>query len=87
MKMWASNTPAHIESVIYFSCLYLFSYLQDEIHDSIEDAKTSLLLYRRYKALAAEGPERVSAVLHDLYQYGHRNNWTIGMDKLPSNAR
>jgi hypothetical protein len=56
--------------------------LQDEIHDSIEDAKTSLLLYRKYKALAAEGPERVNAVLQDLYAYGNRNNWTIGLDKL-----
>jgi PAB-dependent poly(A)-specific ribonuclease subunit 2 len=56
--------------------------LQDEIHDSIEDAKTSLLLYRKYKSLAAEGPERVSAVLQDLYAYGNRNNWTIGLDKL-----
>ncbi len=55
---------------------------QDEIHDSIEDAKTSLLLYRKYKAIAAEGPERLNAVLQDLYMYGNRNNWTIGMDKL-----
>lgn len=55
---------------------------QDEIHDSIEDAKTSLLLYRKYKALAAEGPERVNAVLQDLYAYGNRNNWTIGLEKL-----
>ena len=56
--------------------------MQDEIHDSIEDAKTSLLLYKRYKALAAEGPEKVNAALQDLYQYGNRNNWTIGVDKL-----
>lgn len=59
--------------------------LQDEIHDSIEDAKTSLLLYRKYKAIAAEGPERLNAVLQDLYAFGNRNNWTIGMDKLNNN--
>lgn len=56
--------------------------VQDEIHDSIEDAKTSLLLYRKYKAVAAQGPEKLNAVLQDLYMYGNRNNWTIGMDKL-----
>jgi hypothetical protein len=60
---------------------FLFA-TQDEIHDSIEDAKTSLLLYRKYKALAQEGPERITAVLQELYAYGNRNNWTIGMEKL-----
>lgn len=59
-------------------------FAQDEIHDSIEDAKTSLLLYRKYRAVAAEGPEKLNAVLQDLYAYGNRNNWTIGLEKLNS---
>lgn len=71
--------------MVFCWCFILFNGLfrmQDEIHDSIEDAKTSLLLYKRYKALAAEGPDKVNAALQDLYMYGNRNNWTIGVDKL-----
>jgi len=56
--------------------------LQGEVHDSIEDAKTAMLLYQQYKLLEATGPARLHAVLHELYQYGHKNNWTIGMDRL-----
>ena len=52
------------------------------MHDSIEDAKTALLLYQQYKLLEATGPARLNAVLQELYQYGHKNNWTIGMDRL-----
>ncbi len=55
---------------------------QDEIHDSIEDAKTALLLYRHYEATAALGPEHLAATLRDLYEFGNKNNWTIGLDRL-----
>ena len=57
--------------------------IQDEIHDSIEDAKTALLLYRRYEDMLAEkGPAHIHAFLQQLYQYGNRTNWTIGIDRL-----
>jgi hypothetical protein len=59
-----------------------FTHSQDEIHDSIEDAKTALLLYRHYEEVAAKGPEFLAATLQDLYNYGMRTNWTIGMEKL-----
>jgi len=52
------------------------------VHDSIEDAKTAMLLYQQYKLLEATGHARLHAVLQELYQYGQRNNWTIGMDRL-----
>jgi hypothetical protein len=52
------------------------------VHDSIEDAKTAMLLYQQYKLLEAAGHARLHAVLQELYQYGQRNNWTIGMDRL-----
>jgi PAB-dependent poly(A)-specific ribonuclease subunit 2 len=69
------------------SLRFLASYLlkediQDEIHDSIEDAKTALLLYRHYESTAAQGPEHLAATLRDLYEYGNRNNWTLGLDRL-----
>jgi hypothetical protein len=54
------------------------------VHDSIEDAKTALLLYRHYEATAARGPEHLAAILSELYAYGMRTNWTIGMEKLRS---
>lgn len=71
----------------YISLRFLASYvlkedIQDEIHDSIEDAKTALLLYHQYHALTTLGPEKVKNALFDLYVYGNRNNWTIGMDRL-----
>jgi hypothetical protein len=62
--------------------LSLFNHFQDEIHDSIEDAKTALQLYRHYEAVCALGPEHLQATLQDLYAYGSRTNWTIGLDKL-----
>lgn len=57
-------------------------FLQDEVHDSIEDAKTALLLYRHYERTSSLGPEHLHATLQDLYAYGARTNWTIGLDKL-----
>eukprot|EP01035_Chromulina_nebulosa_P017273 gene17273-22807_t len=69
------------------SLKFLASYLlkekiQDEIHDSIEDAKTSLQLYRHYTKLMRIGRDHFEAVLKEIYSYGQRNNWTIGVEKL-----
>lgn len=59
-----------------------FLWRQDEIHDSIEDAKTALQLYRHYEAVCARGPDHLEATLQDLYLYGARTKWFIGLDKL-----
>eukprot|EP00595_Chromulina_sp_UTEXLB2642_P001055 CAMPEP_0196767966 /NCGR_PEP_ID=MMETSP1095-20130614/42179_1 /TAXON_ID=96789 ORGANISM="Chromulina nebulosa, Strain UTEXLB2642" /NCGR_SAMPLE_ID=MMETSP1095 /ASSEMBLY_ACC=CAM_ASM_000446 /LENGTH=986 /DNA_ID=CAMNT_0042136881 /DNA_START=191 /DNA_END=3151 /DNA_ORIENTATION=- len=69
------------------SLKFLASYLlkekiQDEIHDSIEDAKTSLQLYRHYIKLMRIGRDHFEAVLKEIYSYGQRTNWTIGVEKL-----
>jgi PAB-dependent poly(A)-specific ribonuclease subunit 2 len=56
--------------------------IQDEVHDSIEDAKTALALYRHYERVSAQGPAALNAVLQDLYNYGQRANWVIGSDRL-----
>jgi hypothetical protein len=56
--------------------------IQDEVHDSIEDAKTALRLYRHYEMVCSMGPDHLQVILQDLYAYGARTNWTIGFDKL-----
>jgi len=84
VELWRLPNQRKI-SLRFLASYILKEDIQDEIHDSIEDAKTSLLLYKRYKAIAAEGPEKVVAVLQDLYAFGNRTNWTIGMDKLTGN--
>ena len=47
--------------------------IQEKVHDSIEDARTALLLFRKYEELVAQGT--LTTVLHELYADGHRANW------------
>ena len=54
--------------------------IQDEIHDSIEDAKTALLLYRTYQGVAAQGFNHLQTVLQEMYAYGTKSNWPIRQD-------
>ncbi|CAG0884364.1 unnamed protein product [Cyprideis torosa] len=49
--------------------------IQSETHDSIEDARTALKLYRKYQSLEAAGD--VSKALHDLYTVGKELKWRI----------
>lgn len=55
------------------------------MHDSIEDAKTALALYRAYLKEKAQGT--LNATLTDLYEYGHMNHWKIGHEKLQTVQR
>jgi len=52
--------------------------IQVETHDSIEDARTALLIYKEYLKLKKEG--RFEEVLEDIYKEGAQLNW-----KSPSN--
>lgn len=49
--------------------------IQSVIHDSIEDARTALKLYHKYKEIQAEG--RVKEALKELYDKGHSLQWKI----------
>eukprot|EP01038_Epipyxis_sp_PR26KG_P010418 gene10418-13994_t len=71
-------------SLRFLASYLLNEHIQDEIHDSIEDAKTALLLYRYYVHVMKNGGiEKVNEILKGLYNYGHKNNWKIGLrDKL-----
>ena len=45
------------------------------MHDSIEDARTALLLYRKYQELKAEG--RFHQVLEGIYDHGAKVAWQV----------
>lgn len=45
------------------------------MHDSVEDARTALLLYKRYLELQRDGA--FSAVLEDIYAQGRASGWKI----------
>lgn len=81
VELW--RLPAQRKISLRFLAAYLLKVdIQDEIHDSIEDAKTALALYRHYETVRKQGAGAVNAVLQDVYAYGARTNWVIGSDKL-----
>ena len=81
VELW--RLPGQRKISLRFLAAYLLHMdIQDEIHDSIEDAKTALALYRHYEQVSALGPAALNAVLQDLYNYGQRNNWVLGSDQI-----
>lgn len=49
--------------------------IQSKMHDSIEDAKTALRLYRKYQQLEREG--RVTESLKEMYEAGRKSSWKV----------
>lgn len=49
--------------------------IQSETHDSIEDAKTALLLYRKYEELTKA--KRVATAVAELYDAGRNCGWKV----------
>jgi len=59
---------------------YLLSFftgiiIQSEVHDSAEDARTALQLYRKYEELKAEGT--LQSALQELYEVGKKSQWKV----------
>lgn len=50
--------------------------IQSDSHDSIEDAETALILYKKYLEYRANGD--FGKVLEEIYEAGHRANWLKG---------
>ncbi|KAI9595833.1 ubiquitin carboxyl-terminal hydrolase-domain-containing protein [Syncephalis fuscata] len=50
--------------------------IQTSSHDSIEDARTALLLYKKYLELTQKGIFK--PVLEEIYAEGWRRNWKVG---------
>lgn len=49
--------------------------IQSETHDSIEDARAALQLYKKYKLL--EEQSKVGHALAELYEVGKLLNWKV----------
>ena len=52
--------------------------IQSVTHDSIEDARTALQLYQRYREIEVKG--NVTATLKELYEVGERLQWQVPLD-------
>uniref|UniRef100_A0AAR2LND8 PAN2-PAN3 deadenylation complex catalytic subunit PAN2 n=1 Tax=Pygocentrus nattereri TaxID=42514 RepID=A0AAR2LND8_PYGNA len=51
--------------------------IQSETHDSIEDARTALQLYRKYLELSRGGQDEFRKVLKGLYEKGRKLDWKV----------
>ena len=59
----------------FLSFLLLGQNIQADIHDSVEDARTALLLYQHYQQLSAEG--RFEEELERIYDEGVKRGWQV----------
>ena len=51
--------------------------IQSETHDSIEDARTAFMLYRRYLELMEKGEDHFNGVLLNVYRMGNIHKWEV----------
>ncbi len=52
--------------------------MQQDTHDSVEDAKIAYEIYLTALRLISQG--RFNQVLDDIYEYGRKNEWRLGLD-------
>ena len=57
----------------YYTCIGMT--IQDGSHDSVEDAWTALMLYRKHQQLTAKGD--LATQLRELYDTGREHQWKI----------
>jgi PAB-dependent poly(A)-specific ribonuclease subunit 2 len=82
VELWRLPNQRKI-SLRFLAAYLLKAEIQDELHDSIEDAKTAYALYLLYeRTLLTHGVDGIGVILRDLYIYGNQNNWTLGMERL-----
>jgi PAB-dependent poly(A)-specific ribonuclease subunit 2 len=81
VELWRLPNQRKV-SLRFLAAYVIKEYIQGEIHDSIEDAKTALLLYRHYETLLqTKGKAHITQILNELYSYGNSCNW-IATDEI-----
>lgn len=73
----------HQDRMRYVSLRFLTNYvfgrdMQQDVHDSIEDARAAHALY--LKALELKKQGKLDKFLQDLYVYGAARDWKLGVD-------
>jgi len=56
--------------------------IQSEVHDSTEDARTALQLYRKYEELKSSG--QLEKALEELYETGKKAQWKVPSEQQPA---
>ncbi|KAI5095543.1 PAB-dependent poly(A)-specific ribonuclease subunit PAN2 isoform X1 [Silurus meridionalis] len=64
-------------SLRFLAWYFLDLNIQSETHDSIEDARTALQLYRKYLEVSRGGQEDFRKVLKSVYEKGRKLDWKV----------
>ena len=78
VDLWCLEGQRKI-SLRFLAAFLLKENIQGETHDSIEDARTALRLWRKWEEVRREG--KVEQVLNALYEYGRKTGWKLQQEQ------
>jgi PAB-dependent poly(A)-specific ribonuclease subunit 2 len=74
------HKPAHrYVSLRFLTNFVLKRDMQQDVHDSLEDARAAMELYQTSIALKQQG--KFDMLLDDLYEYGQKADWKLGIER------